>query len=326
MNSNNIIFLFSLPRSGSTLLQRILASHPQISTKSEPWLLLPFIYTLKPYGVFTEYNHKICHAAFNDFIRELPRGYDDYLDELRSFALALYSRNSDKEAVYFLDKTPRYYLIIPEIAKMFPESKFIFLFRNPLQVLSSIIETWEDERLGFWGNYIDLFRGPGLLAEGYILLKEKSIKVYYDQMVWQPEDVIKEIFDYLELSHDPDAFVKFSQYHLQGSKGDISGAHRYGKVERVPVEKWKKVLGTEFRKKYALKYLSTIGDDVIKIFGHDMEEIKNEIRSLPINRKKGIIDRLDLFFGFIYRAFEIKMFMRKIRYRFRGNKTFGNLG
>ena len=35
------IFLLSLPRSGSTLLHRMLASHPQVATLPEPWVPMP---------------------------------------------------------------------------------------------------------------------------------------------------------------------------------------------------------------------------------------------------------------------------------------------
>src|SRR5919107_2181016 len=38
------LFLLSLPRSGSTLAQRILAAHGGIATTSEPWILLPYLY------------------------------------------------------------------------------------------------------------------------------------------------------------------------------------------------------------------------------------------------------------------------------------------
>ena len=37
------IFIFSAPRSGSTLLQRVLAAHTQVATASEPWILLPLL-------------------------------------------------------------------------------------------------------------------------------------------------------------------------------------------------------------------------------------------------------------------------------------------
>ena len=37
------VFLFSLPRSGSTMLQRALGRHPNIATLSESWFLLGLI-------------------------------------------------------------------------------------------------------------------------------------------------------------------------------------------------------------------------------------------------------------------------------------------
>ena len=125
------IFLFSLPRSGSTLLQRLLAGHPDIMTVSEPWLLLPFCYAVKPEGLFSEYNHGWAAKALNEFILGLPNQELDYYKVLNRFALALYGGANKNNALYFLDKTPRYYLIIPQIVEIFPEAKFIFLFRNP---------------------------------------------------------------------------------------------------------------------------------------------------------------------------------------------------
>lgn len=44
MNGKNLIFIVSQPRSGSTLLQRILSAHSQICTTSEPWLALPLLW------------------------------------------------------------------------------------------------------------------------------------------------------------------------------------------------------------------------------------------------------------------------------------------
>ena len=53
------IFVFSLPRSGSTLLQRVLMSHNDISSVAEPWILLPQIYSLKKEGTLSEYSPKL---------------------------------------------------------------------------------------------------------------------------------------------------------------------------------------------------------------------------------------------------------------------------
>ena len=49
-------------------------------------------------------------------------------------------------ATYFLDKTPPYAHFLPELAQTFPEAKFIALWRNPLAVVASIVETFCDGR------------------------------------------------------------------------------------------------------------------------------------------------------------------------------------
>ena len=74
-----LIFLFSLPRSGSTLLQRLIASHPQVATVSEPWLVLPYLYTLRGRGIYAEFDYKTSSTAIQDFCEELPNGPEEYL-------------------------------------------------------------------------------------------------------------------------------------------------------------------------------------------------------------------------------------------------------
>jgi len=51
---SNLIFILSLPRSGSTLLQRILGGHSQVHTVAEPWLMLNPLYALRETGIEAE--------------------------------------------------------------------------------------------------------------------------------------------------------------------------------------------------------------------------------------------------------------------------------
>ena len=65
--------------------------------------------------------------------------------------MTLYSQAAEDGASYFLDKTPPYAHFLPELARTFPEAKFIALWRNPLAVVASIVETfcggrWEPDR------------------------------------------------------------------------------------------------------------------------------------------------------------------------------------
>ena len=55
-SQKNLIFLISQPRAGSTLTQRILGSHQDIHTISEPWIMLHPFYALRDKGCQMEYS------------------------------------------------------------------------------------------------------------------------------------------------------------------------------------------------------------------------------------------------------------------------------
>ena len=51
------VFILSLPRAGSTLLQRMLNVHPEIASTVEPWILLPFLSSLREGGYVSGVGH-----------------------------------------------------------------------------------------------------------------------------------------------------------------------------------------------------------------------------------------------------------------------------
>jgi hypothetical protein len=308
-----LLFLFSLPRSGSTVLQRLLAAHTKISTVSEPWLLLPFSYALKSTGLFSEYDHGTCYKAISDFVQQLPNREYDYYHALSNFVHTLYKKAGDPEASYFLDKTPRYYLIIPQIAKIFPNAKFIFLFRNPLQIMASYIETWAKGRLRLERYYMDLYRGPKLLAEGYENLKAKSIKVHFNDLIEDTDKTLKNILDYLDLEYDPTLTENFTKVKLEGQIGDKEGYFKYNQIESKTIDKWKAVFSTRYRKKFAKRYISRISHQNLKTFGYNRDMLVKTIDELKIQKKGHYYDRLDLMISHVFRICEIPLFMRKIK-------------
>lgn len=318
----HLIFLFSLPRSGSTLLQRILASHPKIGTCSEPWLLLPFFYSSKFYGTHAEYSQTLSSQAIQDFISSLPGGEGDYYEALRDFSLSLYTKVLNSGEEFFLEKTPRYFLIIPDIVRTFPKAKFIFLFRNPLHVLSSVISTWMNGRLRIENNYIDLYEGPGLLADGFKQIKDKSVWLDYEDLVKDPTGSLDKICNYLEIESDESILNHFHNKDLFGRMGDPTGVNEYKDIDLRPLEKWKSVLNTGYRKKLAIKYLSHIGSENLQTFGYDLTEMTKEVKQIRSRRGNGLRDRFDFFLCLLFRIFEIPLFRKNRKERTLTNKTF----
>lgn len=289
-----LIFLFSLPRSGSTLLQTLLNAHSKITSIPEPWILLPLLYILKSKGKATEYSASVCHRAIRDFITKLPNKENDFIKSIHFFAHSLYEKVSDENALYFLDKTPRYYFIIPEIKRTFPNAKFIFLFRNPLAILASVIETWGGGKLDLGSSYRDLYLGPKLLTKGYKLLKEESVRINYENLVKNPRKELEKIFAYLQLDFENSILAGgFKNSKLKGKMGDRN-ILCLKKIELSSLDKWKNVFNTKIRQWYAKKYLNQIDEEIFKTWGYNKKEILEELSQIRLTNEKIFSDIFDL--------------------------------
>ena len=306
------VFLFSLPRSGSTLLQKVLMSHHDIASAAEPWIMLPHLYACNEEGLLAEYSHKISFTAVNEFITGLEHQKEDYFNALGVFFSTLYENQCSQNETFFLDKTPRYYNIIPDIARVFPDAKFIFLFRNPINVMSSMMHTWSDGNLKrLYAFERDLKQGPRLMSEGYDLLRNKSYAVQYEDYVSNPEKYTKEICEYLEIEYDQTMLEVFSQQNTTGSIniGDSTGEQKF--ISDKSLNKWRNTFNTGFRKKIAYKYVMGIKGSVLEVQGYNKKEILKDIEELKITRKYFFKDRLDYVYSLLVRYLKLNLFFGK---------------
>jgi hypothetical protein len=307
------IFIFSLPRSGSTLLQRILAAHDSITTASEPWILLPLIYSLRDRGIYTEYRQTAAMAAIQDFINLMPNGIDDYYEELRTFTTRLYARTTNEPVNYFVDKTPRYYLIIDDIVELFPNGKFIFMWRNPLAIISSLIESFSKGKWELYRFQVDLFTGLENLISSSEKYLDRCYFLRYEDLITNPETHINEVFDYLDLAPDSKTISNFSNVQLLGSKGDPIGTIKYKNISSEPLDKWKKSLMNPYRKLWCRQYLTWIGEDRLFKMGYEKEILMNELTLIPFTIKYLFSDLYHWVFGIGFRLFEPRITKHKIQ-------------
>ncbi len=125
--------------------------------------------------------------AIEDFTNYLPGGYNDYLEELHEFAVRLYARASGKDTKYFLDKTPSYHLVVEQIIEIFPEAKFIFLWRNPLSVISSMLSSWQNGRWNIYHSEFRLFKGLSNLVFAFEKYQDQVCSIKYEAMILNPD-------------------------------------------------------------------------------------------------------------------------------------------
>lgn len=306
-------FLFSLPRSGSTLVQRVLGAHHDVATTSEPWVLLPYFYTLRDRGVYAEYNHTSVVRAVEDFCAALPGGRADYVAELREFALRLYARATRNGESYFLDKTPRYHLISDEVIDVFPDGKHIFLWRNPLAVVASIIETWGHGRWNLYRHKVDLFDGLESLIQTYERNRDSVHAVRYEDLLTKPEETWGGMFRYLDLPFDASILGRFDAVTLNGRKGDPTGVRKYDQVSQEPLQHWRNVLANPLRKAWCRRYLRWLGHERLAVMGYDLDALMGELDSLPTTYGRLGSDVWRGSYGLAYDLVEPKILRHKLR-------------
>lgn len=273
------IFLLSISRSGSTLIQRIIAAHDGISTASEPWLLLPHGYTLRRRGIDAEYEHPLLVEAIEDFGERLPRGREDYLEAARDFALRLYAKAAAADDVYFLDKTPPYSLVVEEIVELFPEAKFVFLWRNPLSVLASLVRTWGPWHPTFMSA--DLFIGLPRLIAAFGANRDRVHAARFEDLVGGEEAHWRALMGYLEMEFDPTSLSRFAEVEMNGRMGDPTGPKQYSALSSEPEGKWRETLANPLRREWARRYLCFLGPERLALMGYDQAAMLAELSALP---------------------------------------------
>jgi hypothetical protein len=314
MNTNpKPLFLFSLPRSGSTLVQRLLAAHHDIATATEPWILLPYLYTLKNKGIYAEYSHWRLREAIEDFCLEFPNGKNDYLDEIKEFILNLYAKATKNKEKYFLDKTPRYHLIIEEIINLFPDGKFIILWRNPLAVIASLIETFGR---GYWNLYdyqVDLFDGLENLIANYQKYPDRIHAVRYEDIVANPEQECQRMFANLNLSFNAEIVENLDRVQLKGIYGDRTGVKQYQSVSDRSLEKWKSILNNPIRKAWCRQYLQWIGNERLALMGYKMEQLMEQLNTAPLSMENVPSDLKKIIFDRLNASMEYNTFQSRVK-------------
>ncbi|MGH6869888.1 MAG: sulfotransferase [Rhizomicrobium sp.] len=139
-------FLVGFPRSGTTLLEQVLASHPSIEAMEERDALIDAV---TGYIVPKDGLDRLAHIA-PDEIARLRRSYWRIAGEFG------HSSGTD----VFLDKMPLNTVLLPLIAKLFPDAKIVFALRDPRDVLLSCFR----RRFGMTTQMFELTSLSGIAA------------------------------------------------------------------------------------------------------------------------------------------------------------------
>lgn len=307
------VFVLSLPRSGSTLVQRVLSAHPDVASHAEPWLLLPSLYAMRPDGVFAEYDHAFARHGLREFVGSLPGGDEDYFEAVGRMATSLYARAAvDGESV-FVDKTPRYSLVADELARAFPDAPIIVLWRNPLAIAASIVETWGGGRWNVYKFKIDLYTALSRLVDFQRRNSERVLSIRYEDLVLDSDRSWPRIFRHAGLSYDPSFLESFTSTRLGGTMGDPTGQTAYASLSRDPLGKWPQSFASPVRKRWARRYLQWIGQTRLEAMAYDVATLLRELDSVPSRADTLVSDVWFSLYGVLHHLGELKQVRLKTR-------------
>ena len=227
------IFMIGFPRSGTTLLDTILRSHPSIDVIEEKPLVKNLIIEMRK---LTKNNIQNLKNIKNQEIQELRKNYFEHRNKYI---------NNINNCEIIIDKMPLNIIHIAEIVRVFPDAKFIVSLRHPYDcVLSCYMQSFKlndamsnflnlkdtsnlyNQVMDLWTKYVEIFD-----------LKYHEIK--YEDIVSDFDASIKKILSFLDLDWS-DAVLDF---YKTAEKRKLISTPSYDQVNKPiyskSVFKWK---------------------------------------------------------------------------------------
>jgi tetratricopeptide (TPR) repeat protein len=190
---HQVIFIVSLPRSGSTLTEQILASHPQVEGANELQDL--------PTVLNEESRRRGCE--FPEWVNEATA------DDWHRLGQQYMQRTSrwHREKPRFTDKGLSNWQFIGAAAAMLPAARFVNCRRDPVETCVSCYRqyfsrgnyfSYDLQELGsYWRDYDRLGRA------WQALFPDRVFEQVYEDLLADPEAQIRRLLEFLDLQFDP---------------------------------------------------------------------------------------------------------------------------
>lgn len=190
------IFIVGLPRSGSTLIEQILASHSQVEATAE----LPYMGAVATGSA----RHRRDGLTYPDTVVALtPRDFaaygQEYLQQVR--------RHRRRGARLFIDKMPNNFIHIGFIRLLFPKARVIHTRRHPVENCLAAYRQLFAEGQDFTYDMLELaefYRGYSrLMDHWHRLLPGFVLDVHYEETIAHLETQVRRLLHFCGLEFEP---------------------------------------------------------------------------------------------------------------------------
>ena len=296
LKEENLIFIISQPRAGSTFLQRLLSNNEFVNTTSEPWILLQCASILKPELLNATFSNKHAQRASNEYKKASPAV--DFQKKEKEYILSLYQPMA-QGYTYVIDKTPRYWELVNEIPKLFPNAKIIILKRNPEDVLRSIIKTWQLKSVKELSRFKrDLLLAP-IELQAFLEKNQNNpnvLAVTYEALKQDLSAQTEAIYHWLQIPYSQEVLDIEQNHKAKGVFGDpyqnsnaphtketsLNSENRLSKKQENFISAYLNFLGQPFLNKYGYAIakerngVSSFSFKYFKTLHHEDHHWKNE--------------------------------------------------
>lgn len=190
------IFIIGMPRSGTTLVEQIIASHPDVYGAGELAHLNNIIqWPMDLDNIKLHYPENILHLSSDDY-RMMTEKYLSYLMHI----------SSDK--IRITDKMPNNFIALGLIHALFPNAKIIHVKRNPIDTCLSCYTklfskghyySYDLEELGKYYLYYEMIMNHWRR----ILPSHAWLDIHYEDITCHLEEKAKQLIAYCDLTWDP---------------------------------------------------------------------------------------------------------------------------
>jgi hypothetical protein len=302
MQQDRLVFLIGSPRSGSTLLSRVLGAHSSIFAPEEPHLITPLAHL----GYFESvenapYDPIITRQAARALVASLPDGEADYVAALRAYSDAIYRglfEAQGGEATLVLDKTPAYALNLDFLVRLYPEARYIVLTRQPIAVWSSFVDSFfdGDDRVAHEHNPL-LERYVPAIARFVRTATVPTHRVQYENLVQEPEENARQICTFLGIEYEPGMVDYGSTPGSPGAStrglGDPMTVSKETRPTTGSLSKWAEAAtGRPARVGLYREILARLSDEDLSTWGYPRAQITAQLDAIDLEGKPAARPRL----------------------------------